>query len=73
MLETIREYGTERLDEHAETGGAGQRHAAYYLALAESAAAAWPARTPRPGWRGWMPSMTTCGPRCAGRWTGATG
>ena len=39
MLETIREYGTERLDEHAETEAAGQRHTAYYLALAESAAA----------------------------------
>jgi predicted ATPase/transcriptional regulator with XRE-family HTH domain len=40
MLETIREYGTERLDEHAETEAVGQRHAAYYLALAEATAAA---------------------------------
>ena len=40
MLETIREYGTERLDEHCEAAPIGQRHAAYYLALAEKAAAA---------------------------------
>jgi predicted ATPase/transcriptional regulator with XRE-family HTH domain len=37
MLETIREYGTELLAERSETGGIGQRHAAYYLALAEQA------------------------------------
>jgi predicted ATPase/transcriptional regulator with XRE-family HTH domain len=40
MLETIREYGTERLDEHSDAASIGQRHAAYYLALAETAAAA---------------------------------
>ncbi len=40
MLETIREYGTERLDEHCEVAPIGRRHAAYYLALAEEAAAA---------------------------------
>ena len=40
MLETIREYGAERLDEHCEAAPIGQRHAAYYLALAEEAAAA---------------------------------
>jgi predicted ATPase/transcriptional regulator with XRE-family HTH domain len=37
MLETIREYGTELLAERSETGEIGQRHAAYYLALAEEA------------------------------------
>ena len=40
MLETIREYGAERLDEHSEAAPIGQRHAAYYLTLAEEAAAA---------------------------------
>ena len=52
MLETIREYGAERLAEHGEAGGDRRRHAAYYLALAEEAgpalagpeAAAWLAR-----------------------------
>ncbi len=37
MLETIREYGTGLLAERSESGDIGQRHAAYYLALAEEA------------------------------------
>ena len=40
MLETIREYGTELLAERSETGAIRQRHAAYYLALAERASPA---------------------------------
>ena len=40
MLETIREYGGGQLAAHAEADAVGQRHAAYYLALAEAAAAA---------------------------------
>ena len=51
MLETIREYGTERLVEHFEAGPIGQRHAAYYLALAEEAAAALAGRQRPAGWR----------------------
>jgi predicted ATPase/transcriptional regulator with XRE-family HTH domain len=39
MLETIREYGSEQLAAHAEAAAVGQRHAAYYLVLAEEAAA----------------------------------
>jgi tetratricopeptide (TPR) repeat protein len=37
MLETIREYALERLDERRETGEVARRHAAYYLGLAEQA------------------------------------
>jgi tetratricopeptide (TPR) repeat protein len=37
-LETIREYGTERLTERGETRSTRDRHAAYYLGLFESAA-----------------------------------
>ena len=37
MLETIREYGTGLLAERSEAEDVGQRHAAYYLALAEEA------------------------------------
>ena len=33
----------------------------------------WPGPGRRPGWRGWTPSTTTCGPPCAGPWTGVTG
>jgi tetratricopeptide (TPR) repeat protein len=40
LLETIREYGTEQLEACAEADGARQRHAAWYLALAERAAPA---------------------------------
>lgn len=39
-LETIREYGLERLEEHGEAEAARERHSAYYLALAEAADAA---------------------------------
>ncbi len=38
MLETVREYAVEQLGPHGETEGVRQRHAAYYLALAERAA-----------------------------------
>ncbi len=37
MLETIREYGLERLAECAEVGAVRAAHAAYFLALAEKA------------------------------------
>jgi tetratricopeptide (TPR) repeat protein len=37
MFETIREYGTDQLREHAETAALREQHAAYYLALAERA------------------------------------
>ncbi|HMA34832.1 MAG TPA: tetratricopeptide repeat protein, partial [Chloroflexia bacterium] len=40
MLETIREYALERLGERGELATGRQRHAAYYLALAEAAAPA---------------------------------
>src|SRR5919109_4483197 len=37
MLETIREYATERLDGSGEAEALRERHAEYFLALAESA------------------------------------
>ena len=40
LLATIREYGTEQLEARAEAEAARQRHAAWYLALAEDADAA---------------------------------
>lgn len=38
MLETIREFGLERLEESGQSDSVGQRHTEYYLSLAESAA-----------------------------------
>ncbi len=37
LLETIRDYAWERLEEAAELDGAGERHARYFLAFAERA------------------------------------
>ncbi|MGI8553774.1 MAG: ATP-binding protein, partial [Dehalococcoidia bacterium] len=39
MLETIREYGGERLAESGELDGVQEQHAGYFLAMAEEAAA----------------------------------
>ena len=38
LLETLREYALERLQEHGELAAARTRHAGYYLALTEAAA-----------------------------------
>jgi predicted ATPase len=37
LLETIKRYATEKLEESGEAGGVKRRHAEYYLALAEEA------------------------------------
>jgi predicted ATPase len=42
MLETIRQYGRDRLDERGETARLRRRHRDHYLGLAEQQAAAWP-------------------------------
>ena len=36
MLETIREYASERLEDSAEAGDLRRRHAAHYLVVAEA-------------------------------------
>ena len=48
MLETIREYGLERLAASGETEAARREHAVHFLALAERAAPEWWGPEPRP-------------------------
>ena len=55
MLETIREYGTELMAARSEAAEIRQRHAAYYLALAEQAG---PALT-GPEAAGWLARLDT--------------
>ena len=37
LLETVRQYSLERLEERGEAGSVNERHAEYYLAMAETA------------------------------------
>ena len=64
MLETIREYALERLEQQAARPAIRQQHAAYYLALAEAAAPTVRRdRSRRYGWTGWSWSTATCAQR----------
>ena len=51
MLETIREYATERLEERGEEDELRRRHADYFLSRAEDAAAGGPSALPEAGVR----------------------
>ena len=72
MLETIREYAGELLDESAEADDIRRAHAAHYLRFAQAAARARPPPTRRSGGRRWRPTTTTSAPRCASRSTRRT-
>ena len=60
MLETIREYGLERLTASGEEEATRRAHAAYFLVLAEDGnlPLTLPERTA--GWRCAMPNTTIC-------------
>src|SRR5207248_1034855 len=55
MLETVREYARERLEESGEAQATKQRHASYYLALAEKGEY----QTPLPGHSIWLEKVET--------------
>jgi hypothetical protein len=64
LLETVRQYGREKLEASADAEAVRRRHAGFYLALAEG-----PISGSREyGFRGWRPSKATSGPPSGGRW-----
>ena len=67
MLEPIRQYARERLEESEEAEAIQRRHAEFFLALAERPSRRWRGRSRRRGWNGSRPSTTTLGPRSPGR------
>jgi non-specific serine/threonine protein kinase len=54
MLETVREFGVERLASHGERDIARERHAAYFVQTCSRAAAAWPPAGPPAEALAWM-------------------
>ena len=67
MLETIRQFAAERLDESNETVELRRRHAEFFMALAEEAEPSLLGPSPKIGSIDWSWSSTTCEPR----WTGS--
>ena len=67
LLETVRQYGREKLSEPGEEAEVRGRHAGYYLGLAEEAEPELKAGgAGSVAGRGWRRSTTTCGRRYAG-------
>src|SRR5437868_6400374 len=67
MLETIRGYAQERLEMAGDAEDVGRRHLDWCLELVQPVAVVAPVALVAPGSRStpWLPSMTTCAPRCA--------
>ena len=66
LLETIRQYGKERLEEVGEAAHVRERHAGYYLAVAEEAEPELKGERQVTWLGGWRPSRTTYGWRWRG-------
>ena len=66
MLETVREFAREQLDQSGVAEEAWRRHAAYFLTLAEEAEPAILRRAMSRGWSGCRPNTITCGRRWGG-------
>ena len=60
MLEPVRQYGRERLDEGGETERVRDRHARTTLSWQKLRGRTWSVQRRPRGWRGWRRSMTTC-------------
>jgi predicted ATPase/transcriptional regulator with XRE-family HTH domain len=65
LLETVRQYGRERLAAAGAAEALQDRHLAYYLTLAEEVAPQLGGRRKVCAWTAWRLSMTTCARRCA--------
>ena len=66
MLETIREFGGEQLEDHGEAGPARHGTPPGTWPWPRRPRPRWRARTRPPGWPGSTRSTITCGPRSAG-------
>ena len=65
MLETVREYALERLE---DADAVRDRHARAFAALIEGEGERMEGpELPDTGWRAWTPTTTTSAPRCATR------
>ena len=60
QLETVQAFALEQLEASGEAGVVREKHAAYYLRLAEAAAAELSGPTRVLGWGAWNWSTTTC-------------
>ena len=67
LLETVRQYGMEKLEGSGEAEMVLERHARYFLALAEEAESELMGHIRRRGWGVWRQSTTTCGRSWPGR------
>ena len=66
MLEPIRQYAREKLEQSGEAEEARGRHAAFFLDVAEEAEPELAGPQRGPGWSDWKKSTTTCGRRSRG-------
>ena len=67
MLETVREFGLERLEASGEEGGCGGGTWPTSWRWPSASPSASGCRRGSGCWRGWTPSTTTCGRRWPGR------
>jgi len=67
MLEPVRQYALERLEESGEGAAARERHAEHFVALVEKARPVFLGPNTPCGWGGSSKNTTTCARPCVGR------